>query len=201
MDDPRYVIVVMLDEPKATKDTYGFTTAGWNVAPVVSRTVSRIAPMLGVAARHEPRTQHGRGLALRSRNEGVTSRCACPTSRTSIAIPKSPALPSTIARSRAEACSAPSRARCSTARISSASGRSRRGRSRRAAGSESERVPHLADPEPRRLFADLAAKFYAPYPETVVAVTGTNGKTSTVEMTRQIWRMSVIGRPRSARSA
>jgi len=49
MDDPRYVIVVMLDEPKATKDTYGFTTAGWNVAPVVSRTVGRIAPMLGVA--------------------------------------------------------------------------------------------------------------------------------------------------------
>jgi UDP-N-acetylmuramoyl-L-alanyl-D-glutamate--2,6-diaminopimelate ligase len=53
-----------------------------------------------------------------------------------------------------------------------------------------DRVPLLADPEPRRLFADLAAKFYAPYPETVVAVTGTNGKTSTVEMTRQIWRMS-----------
>jgi UDP-N-acetylmuramoyl-L-alanyl-D-glutamate--2,6-diaminopimelate ligase len=53
-----------------------------------------------------------------------------------------------------------------------------------------ERAPHLADAEPRRLFAELAAKFYAPYPETVVAVTGTNGKTSTVEMTRQIWRMS-----------
>ena len=53
-----------------------------------------------------------------------------------------------------------------------------------------EKVPHLADPEPRRLFAELAGRFYAPYPETVVAVTGTNGKTSTVEMTRQIWRMS-----------
>jgi UDP-N-acetylmuramoyl-L-alanyl-D-glutamate--2,6-diaminopimelate ligase len=53
-----------------------------------------------------------------------------------------------------------------------------------------ERVPLLADPEPRRLFAELAARFYAPYPDTVVAVTGTNGKTSTVEMTRQIWRMS-----------
>ena len=52
------------------------------------------------------------------------------------------------------------------------------------------RVPLLADPEPRRLFAALAAKFYAPYPETVVAVTGTNGKTSTVEMARQMWRMS-----------
>jgi UDP-N-acetylmuramoyl-L-alanyl-D-glutamate--2,6-diaminopimelate ligase len=53
-----------------------------------------------------------------------------------------------------------------------------------------ESVPLLADPDPRRLFARLAAKFYAPFPETVVAVTGTNGKTSTVEMTRQIWRMS-----------
>jgi UDP-N-acetylmuramoyl-L-alanyl-D-glutamate--2,6-diaminopimelate ligase len=55
---------------------------------------------------------------------------------------------------------------------------------------KAERVPLLADPQPRRLFAQLAATFYAPYPETVVAVTGTNGKTSTVEMTRQIWRMS-----------
>ena len=52
------------------------------------------------------------------------------------------------------------------------------------------KVPHLADPEPRRLFAELASRFYAPYPDTVVAVTGTNGKTSTVEMTRQIWRIS-----------
>jgi cell division protein FtsI (penicillin-binding protein 3) len=48
MDEPRYVIVAMLDEPKATAETYGFRTAGWNVAPVISRTVSRIAPMLGV---------------------------------------------------------------------------------------------------------------------------------------------------------
>jgi UDP-N-acetylmuramoyl-L-alanyl-D-glutamate--2,6-diaminopimelate ligase len=53
-----------------------------------------------------------------------------------------------------------------------------------------DRVPLLSDPEPRRLFAVLAAKFYAPFPQTVVAVTGTNGKTSTVEMTRQMWRMS-----------
>jgi len=48
---------------------------------------------------------------------------------------------------------------------------------------------HLADPQPRRAFARLAAQFFRPVPATVVAVTGTNGKTSTVEMTRQIWRM------------
>ena len=51
-------------------------------------------------------------------------------------------------------------------------------------------VPLIGDAEPRARFAELAAKYYAPYPETVVAVTGTNGKTSTVEMMRQIWRMT-----------
>jgi len=48
MDEPRYVIVAMLDEPKPTKETDGFNTAAWNVGPVVGRTISRIAPMLGV---------------------------------------------------------------------------------------------------------------------------------------------------------
>ena len=38
----------------------------------------------------------------------------------------------------------------------------------------------IADPEPRRRFAELAARYYGPFPKTVVAVTGTNGKTSTV---------------------
>jgi UDP-N-acetylmuramoyl-L-alanyl-D-glutamate--2,6-diaminopimelate ligase len=48
---------------------------------------------------------------------------------------------------------------------------------------------HIADAEPRRAFARLAARFFAPFPDTVIAVTGTNGKTSTVELTRQLWRM------------
>ena len=49
---------------------------------------------------------------------------------------------------------------------------------------------HIADAEPRRAFSALAGRFFAPFPEVVVAVTGTNGKTSTVEMTRQLWRMA-----------
>lgn len=48
---------------------------------------------------------------------------------------------------------------------------------------------YLSDDRPRRLLAQLAAKFFAPFPRTVAAVTGTNGKTSTVELTRQIWHM------------
>lgn len=49
---------------------------------------------------------------------------------------------------------------------------------------------HVADAEPRRKFAELAARFFAPFPRMAVAVTGTNGKTSTVEMVRQLWRMA-----------
>lgn len=48
---------------------------------------------------------------------------------------------------------------------------------------------HIAEDEPRRAFALLAARFFEPFPQICAAVTGTNGKTSTVEMTRQLWRM------------
>ncbi len=59
-----------------------------------------------------------------------------------------------------------------------------------APGPEVSGAHHVVDPEPRRAFARLAAKFFAPFPATTVAVTGTNGKTSTVELTRQLWRMA-----------
>jgi UDP-N-acetylmuramoyl-L-alanyl-D-glutamate--2,6-diaminopimelate ligase len=48
---------------------------------------------------------------------------------------------------------------------------------------------HIAHDNPRRLFAQLAARYFAPFPDVTAAVTGTNGKTSTVELARQLWRM------------
>jgi UDP-N-acetylmuramoyl-L-alanyl-D-glutamate--2,6-diaminopimelate ligase len=53
-----------------------------------------------------------------------------------------------------------------------------------------EGAVHVADANPRRAFAHIAARFFHRFPATCVAVTGTNGKTSTVEMTRQLWRMA-----------
>jgi cell division protein FtsI (penicillin-binding protein 3) len=47
-DAPRYALLVMLDEPKPTKDTHGYRTSGWNAAPVTGKIVARIAPLLGV---------------------------------------------------------------------------------------------------------------------------------------------------------
>jgi UDP-N-acetylmuramoyl-L-alanyl-D-glutamate--2,6-diaminopimelate ligase len=49
---------------------------------------------------------------------------------------------------------------------------------------------HIADANPRLAFAKIAARFFAPFPAHVAAVTGTNGKTSTAELSRQLWRMA-----------
>jgi cell division protein FtsI (penicillin-binding protein 3) len=54
MSDPRYVVLCMLDEPKATKKTFGWATAGWNAVPVARRVIERIAPMLNVPPSDTP---------------------------------------------------------------------------------------------------------------------------------------------------
>jgi cell division protein FtsI (penicillin-binding protein 3) len=46
--DPRYVMLIMFDEPQGSKATYGYATAGWNAAPVTARVVKRVAPLLGL---------------------------------------------------------------------------------------------------------------------------------------------------------
>jgi UDP-N-acetylmuramoyl-L-alanyl-D-glutamate--2,6-diaminopimelate ligase len=50
--------------------------------------------------------------------------------------------------------------------------------------------PLIEDSEPRRRLAQIAAVLAGPQPNTLVAVTGTNGKTSTVEFLRQLWALA-----------
>jgi cell division protein FtsI (penicillin-binding protein 3) len=47
-DKPQYTLLLVLDEPKPLKETYGFRTSGWNVVPAAYNVVERIAPLLGV---------------------------------------------------------------------------------------------------------------------------------------------------------
>jgi cell division protein FtsI (penicillin-binding protein 3) len=54
MENPRFAIIVMLDEPKATPETFGFATAGWNAVPTAGKIIERIAPLLGVAPKFTP---------------------------------------------------------------------------------------------------------------------------------------------------
>jgi len=48
MDNPRYVVIAMLDEPQGTAASSYQRTAAWNAAPIVGRLVPRIGPQLGV---------------------------------------------------------------------------------------------------------------------------------------------------------
>jgi cell division protein FtsI (penicillin-binding protein 3) len=54
IDEPQYVVLVVLDEPKAAKSGGG-TTAAWNAAPAVAAVIRRSAALLGV----EPRPDDG----------------------------------------------------------------------------------------------------------------------------------------------
>ncbi len=48
MDAPRYVVVMMIDDPRGSKASFGFKTAGMTIAPATSRLITRIGPLLGV---------------------------------------------------------------------------------------------------------------------------------------------------------
>ncbi len=49
MDNPRYVVLTMLDEPHGTADTGGYATAGMVSAPIAGKVIARIGPMLGIS--------------------------------------------------------------------------------------------------------------------------------------------------------
>ncbi len=50
-DQPRYVLLIMLDDPQVIPETHGFNTSGWNAVPVGGAVVARIAPLLGIEPR------------------------------------------------------------------------------------------------------------------------------------------------------
>jgi len=49
IQNPRYVVFAMVDEPIGNKRTFNYATGGWVAAPVVSRVVAQIGPLLGIA--------------------------------------------------------------------------------------------------------------------------------------------------------
>ena len=53
ISNPKYALIVMMDEPKALKETWGFTAAGWNVVPTASKIITAIAPQLNLKANYD----------------------------------------------------------------------------------------------------------------------------------------------------
>ncbi len=53
VSNPQYALLVMMDEPKGSKETWGFTTAGWNAVPTGAKIITAIAPQLNVKANYD----------------------------------------------------------------------------------------------------------------------------------------------------
>ena len=56
----------MVDEPHPNKQSHGYATAGWTVAPATSRIIERIAPLLGVQPVDESAPEVQRALMVES---------------------------------------------------------------------------------------------------------------------------------------
>ena len=76
-DQPRYLLLVMLDEPQPIPETHGYATSGWNTAPVAGLIIARIAPLLGIAPRFElaPADKLILASAQRARLDRLPSVC------------------------------------------------------------------------------------------------------------------------------
>jgi cell division protein FtsI (penicillin-binding protein 3) len=48
VSDPRYIILIMVDEPKPNATSHGYSTGGWVSAPAVGAIVERMAPLVGL---------------------------------------------------------------------------------------------------------------------------------------------------------
>lgn len=52
-DTPKYLVTIIVDEPKPAPDTYGYATGGWVAAPAAGRVIARIGPILGIERRFD----------------------------------------------------------------------------------------------------------------------------------------------------
>lgn len=64
MDDPHYVVLVMVDEPHGNKASFGYATGGWVAAPAVARVIKSAAAILGIPALPESE-DHDLGASLK----------------------------------------------------------------------------------------------------------------------------------------
>ena len=55
IQDPRYLVMAMIDEPKGNKRTYGYATGGWVAAPLAGRIIQQMGPLMGISPIDENR--------------------------------------------------------------------------------------------------------------------------------------------------
>ena len=74
MNDPQFIITIMIDNPKGQKFSFGYRTAGWVTAPIVKQLVTRVAPILKVKPQLESSSKFSNNLLnfeIRDKNHGA----------------------------------------------------------------------------------------------------------------------------------
>ena len=192
IDDPQFLVFLMLDEPHGNRESGGFATGGETAAPAVGRIIARDRAASGSAApghlcRGKSLTSsHWDHIRARFWNNAAVAASVSQEVKQfrGIAADSREVQPGFLFAALAGT-------RTSGARyIEDAVKRGA--------------VAVLADPEcadtvkalgiqfipasnPRQALARMAAEFYGLQPSTIAAVTGTNGKTSVAAFVRQIW--------------
>jgi cell division protein FtsI (penicillin-binding protein 3) len=63
-NDPRYLVLVMIDEPHGNKATFGLAQAHWNAAPAVGHVIAQIGPLMGLEPAALPDAPAKQSLAV-----------------------------------------------------------------------------------------------------------------------------------------
>jgi cell division protein FtsI (penicillin-binding protein 3) len=82
--DPRYVVYVMVDEPKGRRETAGYATGGWVAAPIAQEVIGQVGPLLGLSPIAEG-DQVKAALAMPLHPPRPARTAAAPASRTAAA--------------------------------------------------------------------------------------------------------------------
>lgn len=64
--EPRYLVMISIDEPHGSKESHGFATGGWAAAPGVAHVVQRMAPLMGIQPVDEESPEIRRSLMVDS---------------------------------------------------------------------------------------------------------------------------------------
>ena len=64
VNDPRYLVLVSVDEPHGNKSTAGYATGGWIAAPAVRNTIERMASIVGIQPVDEDSPEIRRSLMV-----------------------------------------------------------------------------------------------------------------------------------------
>ena len=190
-DKPRYLLLIMLDEPQGLPETHGFTTSGWNAVPVGAQVIERVAPLLDIPPRFDlPKADQM--LLVSAKEAAVKLRDLLPEA----------AIDKRLGAIEAEGVTADSRkvkpgflfVAIAGAKADGAHFARQAVNAGAIAVAAEQRPEALSDAvafirvnNPRRTLALAAAKFFPRQPKTIAAVTGTSGKTSVAAFTRQIW--------------